>query len=256
LLAAEIDVAALVEAQDPRTYAVEGGVEALLKLLEAGRFSESKLRELPRILRHFYRGALRFRPGGEEPMRRFIAECRRAKAEMSAADSTCNIGDGAFCFWILDFSSLSEAEQTYILGHCGQKYDIEPVCSALINLFPNGSVAGSTPALAILVLKTLDNDHTPDVGRETQRHTTTTTHRATMAFRTTTTALLAATRRSSGSISCRSRWTRRLTRRITQAHTTLARTRRRWRTRRSKTATTTTNAVLTQCAATTEWTWR
>ena len=98
LLAAEIDVAALVEAQDPRTFAVEGGVEALLKLLETGRFSESKLRELPRILRHFYRGALRFRPGGEEPMRRFIAECRRAKAEMVAADSSCDIGDGTFCF--------------------------------------------------------------------------------------------------------------------------------------------------------------
>ena len=142
LLAAEVDVAALVEAQDPRTYAVEGGVEALLTLLESGRFSESKLRELPRLLRHFYRGALRFRPGGEEPMRRFIAECRRAKAEMSAADSTCDIGDGAFCFWILEFSSLSEAEQTYILGQCGQQYDLEPVCSALINLFPNGSGGG------------------------------------------------------------------------------------------------------------------
>ena len=142
LLAAEIDVAALVEAQDPRTFAVEGGVEALLKLLETGRFSESKLRELPRILRHFYRGALRFRPGGEEPMRRFIAECRRAKAEMVAADSSCDIGDGAFCFWILEFSSLSEAEQTYLIGQCGQKYDLEQICTALINLFPNGSGGG------------------------------------------------------------------------------------------------------------------
>ena len=102
LLAADADIAALVEAEDPRTYAVEGGVEALIQLLERNRFAESKLRELPRLFRHFYRGSIRFRPnvGGDEPMRNFIAEMKRARTEMTTADADSAIGDAAFCFWI------------------------------------------------------------------------------------------------------------------------------------------------------------
>ena len=71
LLAADPDVAALVEVQDPRNDASATGVTDLLGLLEKSRFSESKLRELPRLLRHFYRGGLKFRSGGDEPMRLF-----------------------------------------------------------------------------------------------------------------------------------------------------------------------------------------
>ena len=110
-------------------------------MLESSRFAESKLREIPRLLKHFYRGGLRFRgnAGGDEPMRNFIAECKRAKAEMAAADASCDIGDGAFCYWVLEFSGLAEAEITYVLGQCEQKYHLDRVCDTLINLYPRGS---------------------------------------------------------------------------------------------------------------------
>ena len=122
LLAADSDIAALVEAQDPRDFAAEGGVDALIRLLEQARFAESKLREVPRLVRHFYGGGLRFRGNadGDEPMRNFIAECKRAKAEMTAADASCDFGDGAFCSWVLELSGLAEADITYVLGQCEQ----------------------------------------------------------------------------------------------------------------------------------------
>ena len=127
--------------------------------------------------------------------------------------------------------------------------------SSISSRMARAEAAGSTQAQAVLVLKTLDNDNTDHgVGRVTQRRTTT-TYQATTALLTTTTAWQVVTRRLSGKLLCRSRWMRRRTTRTTQAHGMLARTRRRWRMRRSKTVSTTTMADLTWRVATTTSTW-
>ena len=46
LLATVADIAALVEAREPRSYQGAGGAQSLITLLESTRFSESKLREV------------------------------------------------------------------------------------------------------------------------------------------------------------------------------------------------------------------
>ena len=47
LLSADREIAALVQAVSPSDYAMQGGVNILLKMLEQARFAESKLRGVP-----------------------------------------------------------------------------------------------------------------------------------------------------------------------------------------------------------------
>ena len=90
-------VSTLMEQREPAEYVGDAGWEKLLAYLEAERFHEGKLAELPRVYDKFYKTVV-FRRGPREPMQAYISEKSLARHELQTVDSSCRVSDNELAY--------------------------------------------------------------------------------------------------------------------------------------------------------------